>query len=86
MNVRIFYTPNTPADRDIDYLCRRLGELNITPEKVDADSREATAICELYDIVQRPAVLVTDGDGGVVQEWQGELPTAEAVSGYYRTG
>ena len=86
MNLRLFYTRNTPADRDIDYLQRRLAELKIEPELVDADSRDGADLCELYDIQQRPALLLTDSDGRVVQQWVGELPLASTVSDYYHTG
>lgn len=86
MNLRLFYTRNTPADTDIDYLRRRLADLKIEPELVDADSRDGAALCELYDITQRPSLLLTDSDGRVVQQWQGTpLPPADVVSGLYRT-
>lgn len=85
MNLRLFYTRNTPADQDIDYLKRRLAELKIEPELIDADSRDGAALCELYDLTQRPALLLTDHDGRPIQTWQGTLPPADVVSGLYRT-
>jgi hypothetical protein len=85
MNLRLFYTRNTPADHDIDYLCRRLVSFQVTAELVDADSRDGSALCQLYDITQRPALLLTDPDGRTIQLWQGTLPPADVVSGYYRT-
>jgi hypothetical protein len=86
MNLRLFYTRNTPADRDIDYLRRHLTDLEIETELVDADSREGAALCELYDLTQRPALLLTNADGRVIHQWQGTLPPAADVSGYYRNG
>lgn len=83
MNLYIFYTKDTPADRDIDYLCRRLEERRIPFEKIDADSREGSAKSELYDIMMRPSVLVTDSNGGVVQKWAGELPRLDDVTPYF---
>jgi len=85
MNLRLFYTRNSSADSDIDYLRRRLADLRIEPELVDADSRDGAALCELYDLTQRPALLLTDQDGRAVQIWQGTLPPPDVVSGFYRT-
>lgn len=86
MNLRLFYTRNTPSSHTIDYLRRRLAELDIRFELIDADSRNGIELCELYDLMQRPALLLTGGDGQVIHQWQGTLPPATDVSGYYRTG
>lgn len=83
MKVTILHQSNTPADREIDYLKRRLKEWSIAPELVEADSRTGVALTELYDAVDRPAVLVTSDDGQLVQMWQGKLPSAELVSNLY---
>jgi hypothetical protein len=83
MKLSIFYTKDTPSDRDIDYLCRRLEERRISFEKVDADSREGSAQSEIYDIMRRPSVLLTDSSGGTVQKWDGELPRLEDITPYF---
>jgi len=67
MKLYIFYTVNTPADRDIAYLQHRLATAQITPELVDADSRTGAALAELYDVMQRPAVVVVGADGQLIQ-------------------
>ncbi|HEX7259626.1 MAG TPA: hypothetical protein VF272_01715 [Candidatus Saccharimonadia bacterium] len=86
MNLYILYTKDTPADRDISYLQRRLDERRISWKAIDADSRDGAAKTELYDIMRRPAVLVTDSSGGVMQKWEGELPRLEDIITYYPAG
>jgi hypothetical protein len=86
MKVSILQTRNTPADRDIDYLVRHLEQLRVPVTLVDADSREGAALTELYDALERPAVLVTDDAGGLVEKWQGpQLPLAQDVNAAYGT-
>lgn len=86
MNITILYTLNTPADRDIDYLKRKLADERIEPRLLNADSREGIALAELYEVVQRPAVLVTDRDGRLAQKWQGMIPPVQEVRNAYHSG
>jgi hypothetical protein len=86
MKVHLLYTKNTPADRDIAYLQRRLAERQITPELLDADSRAGIALASLYDVTARPALVVTADDGRLMQKWQGSLPSAEEVNYYDPAG
>lgn len=81
--MQLLYKPNTPDDRDIDYFERRLNEIRIPVDRVDADSREGAALTELYDAMDRPAVLVTNDEGVLVQMWQGSLPAVSEVSAAY---
>jgi hypothetical protein len=82
MKIHLLYTKNTPADRDIEYLQRRLAERQITPELLDADSRAGIALAGLYDITARPALVVVADDGRLMQKWQGALPSSEEVNYY----
>ena len=84
MKVTILYTQNSPADREIEYLMKRLASVRILADLVDADSKEGVAVAELYDVMARPAVVVTDSDGRLVQKWQSELPRAEDVGAAYQ--
>lgn len=87
MNVTVLYTRKTPADRHIEYLQRKLQEEErIEAKLLDADSREGIALAELYGIMQRPALLVTDGEGKLAAKWEGELPIAQRVADAYRGG
>ena len=57
---------------------------------MDVDSPEGSELCRLYEIVQYPAILVTDDEGRMQNLWVGEnLPTISEVSYYVadeRTG
>jgi hypothetical protein len=83
MKLHILYNVGTPIDRDVEYLQRRLAERQITPQLLDADSREAIALAGLYDLTGRPAAVITDDAGQLVQRWQGNLPSAEEIANYY---
>lgn len=87
MNVTVLYTRNTPADRHIEYLQRKLQEEErIEAKLLDADSRDGIALAELYGIMQRPALIVTGDDGKLAAKWEGELPIAQRVADAYRGG
>ncbi len=86
MNLSILYTKDTPADRDIAYLRRRLEEYRIDAELLDADSRDGSARGQLYDVMSRPAVLLTDSTGVLLHKWEGSLPRVEDISPYFAAG
>ncbi len=83
MNLYILYTKNTPADHEISYLQSRLEQYRIPFELLDADSREGIAKSELYNVMDRPGVLIIDSTGGLLQKWQGDLPRVEDISPYF---
>lgn len=39
---------------------------------MDADSPDGISLAQIYDIMQFPAVLVTDEDGHLQNSWQGD--------------
>ncbi len=42
-------------------------------------------MARVYDVVQYPALLAIQNDGGLAQYWQGELlPLMDEVAGYAR--
>ncbi len=86
MKVHVLFTSNTPLDRELDHLDQRLSELQVDHTMVDADSREGSALVELYDAMQRPSVLLTTDDGQLAEMWAGSLPTPEELSGRYHSG
>ncbi|HUC86806.1 MAG TPA: hypothetical protein VMR75_00570 [Candidatus Saccharimonadales bacterium] len=86
MKLYLLYTKDTPADRDIAYLQRRLAERQLTPELLDADSRAGITLAGLYDVTARPALVVADSDGRLIQKWQGALPGLEELNLYYTAG
>ncbi len=84
MKLHLLYTPDTPADRDLEYLQKRLGERRIQPNVIDAESRAGIDLAELYDVTSRPAAIATTDDGTLIEKWEGRLPSLEEVS-YYMT-
>ncbi len=85
MKLTLLYKLNTPADRDIEYFKRKLDEIRIPLNLVDADSQEGAALTELYDAVDRPALILTDIDGRLQQIWQKDLPPISEIQGAYRS-
>lgn len=80
MIARILYTKDSPTERPAAVFAQELADLRIETELVDADSREGQQLAELYDVLSRPAVLLTRDDGQLVESWQNGLPLADEVS------
>jgi hypothetical protein len=76
----IFYTKDTPADRDIQRFTEELERLQVQTKMIEADSREGIELGELYDVMQRPSVVLVRDDGSTVERWQGDLPPVSEVS------
>ena len=77
MKVLILYRPNSDHGRSVeefmDALKRRNDRIKI--ESVNIDSREGSAIASIHDIMQYPAVMVTQDNGSVHKIWMGsEVP------------
>jgi hypothetical protein len=87
MKVLILYRPNSEHARLIeefihDYQARHQPD---HLEVLNIDTREGSATASLYDIMQYPAILVMQNDGGVQKVWQGEqLPLMDEVAVYAR--
>lgn len=68
-------------ERPVTHLADELAGLHIENKMVEADSREGIALTEVYDLTQRPAVIVATDEGTQIQSWQGaELPAADDIS------
>lgn len=54
-------------------------------EMLDVDSRDGSATASLYDILQYPAIVVTQQDGVVQKIWTGDqFPLIDEVASYAR--
>lgn len=80
MTAYIFYSKNTPADRDIERFVYELGRLQVETKLVDADSVEGSRLTQVYDLMDRPAVVLARGDGTVVERWPHGLPLPGDIS------
>lgn len=84
MKIVILYHPNSESARNVesyahDFEHRSSNKVTL----VSLETREGAAQASLYDIVQYPAILVTDDTGHLQKEWQGaELPLMDEVAGY----
>lgn len=64
----------------VEELKQRLTESHITFDTLDADSRDAQAKNEIYDIVSFPAILITQDDGTLIRLWQRGIPTTADIA------
>lgn len=87
MRTIMLYRPNSEHARLVaDYLRDFESQTGKILPQMDVDSKEGTELCQLYEIMAYPAILVTDNDGRVQRIWQGEnLPLVGEVS-YYLNG
>ncbi|HSE61683.1 MAG TPA: hypothetical protein VLA88_05310 [Candidatus Saccharimonadales bacterium] len=88
MKTLIFYRPNSDHERlVVDYLRDFKMQTGKDVPTMDVDTPEGIQLCELYGIVQYPAVLVTDNDGHVQNLWTGtSLPRIGELSYYVTDG
>lgn len=78
----LLFNKNTQAERSVTELSERLKKEQVDIEMLDADSPRGIQLAEHYDVMGRPAVVLTRGDGSPVRVWQGEegLPPASEVA------
>jgi hypothetical protein len=84
MRVFCLYRPNTEHERSIIELNRELTRrINKELPTVSMDTVEGDDLARMYDIMQFPAVLVTDDSGVLQHSWQeGSLPLINELSYY----
>lgn len=52
-------------------------------ETMDPDTRDGSAFCRVYDIVEYPTIVAIDDNGSLQNLWRGRpLPTISEVSFY----
>ena len=82
MEALILYRPKTDYERTvIDFQRDYNLQTGKTIESVDVDSPRGEQLCQLYDIMEYPAVIVVDDRGGLHNLWRGlPLPRIDDVS------
>jgi hypothetical protein len=68
----ILYNKNSAGERRAADFDDRLKREQVDTELLDADSPRGIDLAEHYDVTGRPAVILIEEDGGVIQIWQGE--------------
>jgi hypothetical protein len=82
MKAYLIFNRNTPSQRRVDDMAKKLEEADVEAELMDADSPRGIQFVEDYDVMGRPALALIREDGSPVQIWQGEenLPTVSEVA------
>ena len=87
MKIVVLYRPNSEHGRVVedfihDFQSRHLGQ---KMDVLNIDSREGASLASLYEIMEYPAIMVTQNDGGMQKLWQGtSLPLIDEVAAYAR--
>lgn len=84
MRTLLLYRPSSEHERQaLDYIRDFAAQTGKTLPTMDPDSKEGAELCKMYDIMQFPAILVTDNDGAMQNLWAADhLPTFSEVSYY----
>lgn len=84
MKSLLLYRPHSAHERQaLDYLRDFAAQTGKTLPTLDPDTAEGANICKLYDILDFPAILVTDDDGRLQNLWiTDQLPTFGELSYY----
>jgi hypothetical protein len=72
MIVYLLYNKDTPAQRQVEDLEKRLKQEQLETELLDADSPRGIQLAENYEVLGRPALILAKDDGSPVGLWQGE--------------
>jgi hypothetical protein len=86
MKVLVLYRPNSEHGRLVEEFIHEFQARSSSQlEVLSVDTREGSATATLYDIVQYPAIMIVQADGGVQKIWQGDsLPLLDEVAAYAR--
>lgn len=87
MKTLLLYRPNSEHERVVlDYLRDFKTQTGRELPSMEVDSPRGTEICNLYDVVDYPAILVINDDGQLHNIWSGiNLPRIGEVSYYVGT-
>lgn len=84
MKTVLLYRPDSPHERQaLDYMRDFAMQTGKTLPALNPDSPEGAQLCQLYDIVQYPAILVTDDTGHLQNLWLGDNLPSFGEIGYY---
>lgn len=84
MKALVIYRPDSEQARKVEEFIRSFRERTGKDiEAISIDTRDGSSTASLYDIMQHPAILVTQDDGALVKDWVGDnLPLIDDVAGY----
>ncbi len=85
MKVIILYQPKSEHSRQVEEYVHDFVRAQPTTRKieaVDVDTREGTALAELYDVMQYPSVIAMRNDGSLLSSWMGKFPLMDELAYY----
>jgi hypothetical protein len=85
MKLLVLYRPKSEHARMVEEYLDDFGRLypDVEIELLDAESIEGVNKCELYDILEYPALLAINDDNGLQNMWLGKmLPQKQEVVSY----
>lgn len=84
MKALILYRPESEHARAVDEFIREFSRrTNKSIQLVDVDSVDGVSKAQIYDVMEYPAVVVTQDDGSYTKVWTGlPLPLINDVAGY----
>jgi len=82
----ILYRPDSEHSTDVESFVRDFQsryEVGRKLELVSLNTRDGAATASLYDVMSYPAILALNGDGSVLNMWEGmPMPLMDEVAGY----
>jgi hypothetical protein len=84
MRVVVVYKRESDYGREVEeYLQDFTRQTTRELEVMDPDTRDGSAFCRTYDIVEYPTIIALSDDGSLQNLWRGRpLPTISEVSYY----
>ncbi len=85
MKITVIYHPVGEHARAVDEYIHEFSVRypDFSVEMLSVESRAGAELASLYDIVDYPAIMVTDGTGRVAKVWQGaQLPIMDEIAYY----
>lgn len=84
MKVKLVYKYESDHARAVlDYLRDTKRQTGKDIETIDPDTKDGSAFCRVYDIVEYPSMLALDDSGGLLQMWRGlPMPTISEITYY----
>lgn len=86
MRVVVVYKEQSEHAREVEEFLRYFNQITGRElETLNPETRDGSAFCGVYDIMQYPTVIALDYDGKQLSKWEGlPLPMVNDVS-YYST-
>lgn len=82
----VLYHPVSEHARKVEMFARDFERIHHTaPELVSLETKEGANLAKVYDVVQYPAIIVTQDDGAHMKQWEGiPFPLMDEVAARLR--